>query len=230
MSLVRSLIDCLYNVTAILQSPADKGPAYRKSGLRKILNDLDEDHQRYSGQPEWESYVEQRRVPVGLLIRMSGFTLDDVMTQPPWPTLGTYISTKQAGGILSEHQQFLKTFTHLAWRQYSALSHGAYEAFAGTLGNIPVGAYYVGDFLPHADRPKVDESYDLFISTHIGRAATVLLCLITELQAHCRFEGANINERICRVWEALLPLFDAKELYDGRYSKVMAEKGILPRE
>jgi hypothetical protein len=54
----------------------------------------------------------------------------------------------------------------------------------------------------------------------------VLLCLITELQAHCRFDGARINERICKVWEALLPLFEAKELYDGRYLKLMQEKGI----
>ena len=108
----------------------------------------------------------------------------------------------------------------------SALSHGAYEAFAGTLGYLPVGAYYVRDFMPHDVRPKVDESYDLLISTHIGRAATVSLCLITELQAYCGFDGANINERICRIWDALLPLFEAKELYDGRYSRLMADKGI----
>src|SRR5258707_13479380 len=36
--LVRSLIDCLYNVTSILLNPAGKGPGYRKSGLRKGLH------------------------------------------------------------------------------------------------------------------------------------------------------------------------------------------------
>jgi len=39
MSLVRSLIDCLYNVIAILEDPAVKGPQYRKSGLHKTLRD-----------------------------------------------------------------------------------------------------------------------------------------------------------------------------------------------
>src|SRR2546422_7606401 len=40
MSLVRSLIDCLYNITSILENAAIKAPEYRKSGLRKTLEDL----------------------------------------------------------------------------------------------------------------------------------------------------------------------------------------------
>jgi hypothetical protein len=229
MSLVRSLIDCLYNVTAILQNPAEAGPAYRKSGLKKVLKDLEEDHTRYAGQPKWELYVQQRRTAVEGLIAMSGFTVDEVMAAQAWPTLGAYIKPPKASVQPTPHQEFLKTFTYLGWRQYSALSHGSYEAFAGTLGSIPVGAYYVTDFLPHNDRPKVEESYDLFVSTHLGRAATVLLCLITEVQAYCKFDGANINVRICRIWAPLLSLFEANELYDGRYAKLMAEHGISPR-
>ena len=43
MALVRSLIDCLYNITAILQKPHENGTLYRKSGIQKVLNDLEED-------------------------------------------------------------------------------------------------------------------------------------------------------------------------------------------
>ena len=230
MPLVRSLIDCLYNVTAILQNPAEQGPAYRKSGIKRTIIDLDEDYHRYRGQPQWEAYVSERRGAVDLLIRMSHFTLDEVMNQPMWPTLGKYISTKGPGGSLTEHQRFLKTFTHMEWRQYSALSHGAYEGFMGFVGPLPVGTYYISDFLPHAERPKIDASYDMFLSTHLGRAATVLLCMITELQAYCRFDGAHINERISKLWATLVPLFEANELYEGRYSELMKVRGILPRE
>ncbi len=226
MSLVRSLIDCLYNVTAILQNPAGAGPAYRRSGIKKMLKDLEEDEQRYAGREKWEVYVKERRGGVMQLIRMSGFALEDVMNQQPWATLGAYVARNQPGGILTAHQEFLRTFTYLGWRQYSALSHGAYEAFAGTLGNTPVGSYYITDFLPHDLRPKIDDGYDLFVSMHIGRAATVLLCLNTELQSYCRFDGANINERICRIWEVLLPMFEATELYEGRYRSLMAERRI----
>lgn len=229
MSLVRSLIDCLYNITLILQNPGLHGPAYRKSGLRKMLNDIEEDHQAYLTDPRWEEWYQERRKATEMLIRKSGFTVDEVEKQPYWQTLGSYLVSKQPGGVLSKHQEFLKQFTFLGWRQYSALSHGAFEAFMGTLGHHPVGAYYMRDFLPQETRPKVDEGYHMFLSSHIGRAATVLLCIITEIQAYCKFEGHRINERICEVWDALKPLFETEELYRGRYEKLLEDRGIRDR-
>jgi hypothetical protein len=227
MSLVRSLIDCLYNVTAILQNPQQKGAEYRMSGIRKMFADLQEDEDEYGGDAKWDAYIAERRKNVELLVRMSSFTLDEVMHAAQWPTFGQYIRPGK-GGVLSDHQRFLKRFAHMEWRQYSALSHGAYEAFAGFLGDLPVGAYYVKDFLPHDTRPKVDDRFDIFLSTHLGRAASVLLCILTEIQAYCRFDGSNINDRIWAIWQALIPLFDAKELYDARYANLMTERGIAP--
>jgi hypothetical protein len=66
-------------------------------------------------------------------------------------------------------------------------------------------------------RWTVDESYKIFVSKHLGRA--------TELQVRCRFDGANINERIFQTWNALVPLFEAKEPYDGRYKQLLEYKG-----
>jgi hypothetical protein len=106
------------------------------------------------------------------------------------------------------------------------LSHGAFEAFAGQLGLLPVGAYYMTDSLPHEFRPKTDETFDRFLSTHIGRAAMVPLSNLTEIQAYCKFQGANINQRLLKVWATLLPLFEAKEVYDLRYAYLMQDKGI----
>jgi len=62
--------------------------------IKRTLDDLEADRQAYAGQPEWDEWVNSRRGPVELLIRMSGFTLDDVMKQPMWPTLGTYLRLK----------------------------------------------------------------------------------------------------------------------------------------
>jgi len=223
MTLVRSLIDCLYNVSAILDDPAAKAASYRKSGIRQVLLELDETAEKFRGQPEWEAYIEQRRYAITLFVRMSGLTLEEVMSEEMWPTLGRY--TRKPS---TENQRFLRRFTLIEWKQYSALSHGACEAFLGNLGQYPIGAYYMHDFLPHAEREKLEDTIDLFLSTHLGRTATLLLCIVTEIQAHCRFHGANINQRICDVWEALLPFPVTKELYDGRYARLMRDRGISP--
>jgi hypothetical protein len=98
----------------------------------------------YGGQPEWDEYLKERRGPVETLIRLSGFTVAEVASMQKhetWPTFGSYVSTMQQGGTLTPNQQFLRTFAHLEWRQYSALSHGAFEAFIGTMGQFPIGAY-----------------------------------------------------------------------------------------
>ena len=98
-----------------------------------------------------------------------------------------------------------------------------------TLGSFR-RAHTVLDFLPHEHRPKIEAMYDAFLTRHIGRAATILLCLVTEVQARFRFDGADLNNRIQSMWAALMGLFEAKELYDEHYSELMKERGIVPRE
>jgi hypothetical protein len=54
--------------------------------------------------------------------------------------------------------------------------------------------------------------------------------MLTEIQAHCRFDGANINERICKVWAALMAFQVTRELYDERYSALMKDRGLHARQ
>lgn len=221
--LVRSMIDCLYNITAILQDPSEKGPAYRKAGLKKRLTDIEEDRATYAGRANWDEYNALQLSALDGLIRGSGYTEPEIRTAKSWPTLGMYLQGKAEG--YTPHQRFLKTFTHLQWRQYSALAHCGYE---GYIGELTPGVYLVMDALPHDIRPKMDGHYVDFLTRHTGRAATVLLCISTEIQAHFRFDGANINNRIREMWSALMNLFEAKELYDEHYSALMRAKGIEP--
>jgi len=66
------------------------------------------------------------------------------------------------------------------------------------------------------------------ITIHIARVAGILLCTLTEVQAHCRFDGANINRRLHEIWNALVLIPEIKELFDERYSRLMMERGINP--
>ena len=62
--------------------------------------------------------------------------------------------------------------------------------------------------LPHEFRPIVESQPNDLVSIHVPRAAAILLCTLTELQAHFRFKGARINERLHQIWSALLVVPD----------------------
>lgn len=218
-TVVRSMIDCFYNITAILEDPAATGRAYRKSGFRKALEGIAEDARQYSGIPEWMDFLGRRKTAITLYMRMSEITEGEAMAQAPWPTMGAYIRSKPD----TAHKEFLRKFTYLEWRQYSALAHAAFEAY---IGQESLGAYFISDEMSHEYRPRIEENYPKFMTRHIARAALILLCTVTEIQARCRFEGANINDRICKVWNTLRPLAEAKELLDGRYAALMTVKKI----
>ena len=223
LPLIRNMIDCLYNITAILQDPSANGPWFRKSGYKKLFSLLDEEEQRYGGQPKWDSWIKNSRDGLDFGMQADGLKRADVLAQKaPWPTLGKYISDKQPGGRTTAHQDFLKTFAFGRWREYSAMAHGAFE------GLMLVAMYYIADSMPHEERSKIDEQHPKVLALHIGRAAGVLLCIVTELQAYFHFddEGARIDQRIHTMWNALMPVPEIKELYDERYAQLMKDKQI----
>jgi len=94
---------------------------------------------------------------------------------------------------------------------------------------LEIAMYYTEDSLDHDLREQLDQKHPDFMTMCLSRAAAVLLCTITELQAHFHFDddGARINERIHKMWNVLMPLFDIKELYKERYEKLMKDRGIF---
>ena len=223
LPLVRNMIDDLYNVTAILQSPATNGTRFRMSGFRAALAAFDEDEARYGGRPEWDEWIRKGRDQIDFAIRACGLKTAEVVSQPvQWPTMGKYIKDKQPGGTTTTHQDFLRRFTYGQWREYSAIAHGTFE------GLLPLAMFLTSDSLPLEDRPKLEEVYPRILCLHTARAASILLCIITELQAQFHFDGASINQRIQKMWNALMQVFEVKELYNERYAQLMKDKGIDP--
>jgi len=222
LPLIRNMIDDLYNITAILQDPGRNGPWFRKHGYRKLLAGFDEDQARYGGKTEWDEWIKKGRTEVDFDLRANGLTMAGVLSEKEWPTLGKYINRLQPGGTFSPHQDFLRTLVYGPWREYSAMAHGSSE------GLVKTAVFYITDSLPHEERPKLDDGYLRLLSSHIAQAAAILLCIVTELQAYFHFDGADIDARIHRMWNALMPAFVVKELYEERYEQLMKDKRINP--
>lgn len=126
------------------------------------------------------------------------------------------------------------------WREQASRDRIAMRRRQIQFGQVlqSIAAYAVQEWrqrieqkLPHDDRPKLDEIYPKILSMHIARAAAILLCIITELQAYFRFDddGARINERIQEMWKVLMPVFEVKELYEERYKQLMQDRRIGTR-
>ncbi len=80
LPVVRTAIDCLYNITAILENPCSKSAEFRRSGYRLALEALEEDERRNcnSPDPSWVEWLRQRRENLELGIRRDGFKLDEL--------------------------------------------------------------------------------------------------------------------------------------------------------
>jgi hypothetical protein len=222
LPLVRCMIDCLYNITVLLENPGAKGYQFRESGFRRMLQTLDADEKLYGGDQAWDAYIADRRKHVDLLMRMSGITVDDVNAATSWPTLGAYLRPIE-NVPLTPNQEFLRRLTYGFWQEYSGMAHATFQ------GLIPTAIFYTPEGVPHEERADFDNVVvEVTISRHTFRAAAILLCTLTEVQAHFRFDGARINQRLHEVWNALIPVPEIKELYDERYSKLMNDKAIDP--
>ncbi len=222
LPLVRCMIDCLYNITVILDNPGVKAYQFRESGYKQMLQALDADEHRYGGDPKWDDWITRQRGLIDSGMRSNGFTEAEVRAAKTWwPTLSAYLKDK-GGTPLTPHQEFLKKLTFGFWQEYSGMAHATFQ------GLMPTAIFYIPKDLPHEERPQVDTASEIMISIHISRVAAVLLCMLTEVQAYFRFDGAHINQRLRRVWNALIPVPEIKELYDERYAKLMKDKGIDP--
>jgi hypothetical protein len=218
--LVRNMIDNLYNITYILKDPAARGRAFRLSGIMKEQKMITDEEARYAGQPEWDIWIKESREKLELSMRQLNATQAEIDATPEWLTLGKYVNQKAKGGILNDHQLFLSNLLYGPWRQYSAQAHGGPEALRA------VAMYFNYDEQPFDDRHFISDAMERMRSLHLLRASSLLLATITELQAYFKFNGANINERIRKIWDTLLVHMDVKELYDARYAQLMKDKGM----
>jgi hypothetical protein len=211
LPLVRTMIDGLYNCTALLDDHS-RARQFRISGYFRLRESLRAEEDRYTGQEIWQEYLTLLRQ--SLIIGM----LEDDITDADldnkknkWPLLADYLAKEPD----TPHKQILRKMTLGFWKEYSSISHASYD------GLTNIFPFIARDKVVHEKRVALDEAAERHIATHIGRAAGVLLCLLTEIQCFYHFEGANIVPRLDELWSAMLLLREVRELYEFRYKNLL---------
>ena len=109
LSAVRTLIDCLYNLTIILEDPTMNGVTFRKSGIKKFVLNLEEEESRYRGRSEWQKHFDMRHELVERVAQETGVEVNAAKTATNWKTLGRYLHDSH--GKDTEFQAFLRKLT-----------------------------------------------------------------------------------------------------------------------
>ena len=217
LPLVRTMIDGFYNCTAMLDD-LSRTKIFRISGLYRLREAIRDDEARYRSDPAWKESLASRREFLEDYMRVEQLTdadLDDRKNK--WPLLQQYLNT----GPDTPHKQLLRTFTLSFWKEYSSISHAGYD------GLINIFPFIAKDKVPVEERSRILAVGDRLNTMHIGRAAAVLLCLLTEIQHFYKFEGsARIDERLGEIWAAMLPLYEANELYRSRYHSLLKKPSL----
>jgi hypothetical protein len=211
LPLVRTMIDGFYNCTALLDDPS-RSRSFRISGYYRIRESLEADEARYAYDLRWREYLTEVRRMFENGLRLEAFTIADLDNRAnKWPLLGEYLQ-RQPDTL---HKQLLRKLTLGFWKEYSSISHASYD------GLVNIFPFIATDLAPHERRPSVDDAAERYIAMHVGRAAGLLLCLLTELQHFFKFDGANMDERLDQLWDAMIPIVEVRELYDYRYKDLL---------
>jgi hypothetical protein len=212
LPLVRTIIDGFYNCTAMLDDPS-RSRNFRIGGFFRLRQALREDESRYANDPAWQKDFQNRRAILQGGLAHENLThadLDDEKNK--WLLLGDYLSQKPD----TPHRQLLRRISLGFWREYSSISHASYD------GLVQLFPFVARDRIPHEMRtPELDNYRLRHFFMHFARAAVLLLCLLTEIQHYFKFDGANIDTRLRDIWAAMLPIYQAKELYDFRYAALL---------
>lgn len=105
-----------------------------------------------------------------------------------------------------------------AWDEYSSISHASYSAYCDYFLSPTIAK----DSFGFEHRDKKDEKWlNCQITWHIGRAASILLSLTTEIQAAFDFEIPQIKERLAVLWTSMLGLDEPRAIYDFRYKNLV---------
>lgn len=219
LPLIRTMIDCFYNATLLLNYP-DWLKRYKISSYYRIKKTIERSESSNSNKEDIEvtHSLTRQKEALAHAMQKDGINEQDLGNKAKkWPLLSEYVNS--ATGKDEKYRNLLNMFMRGAWDEYSSISHASYSAYLDSFLSDTIAKDCITD---EQRREETGERWlNGQITWHIGRAASTLLSLITEIQAAFDFEIPKIDEQLLSIWTSMLGLDEPKELYSFRYREIL---------
>jgi hypothetical protein len=198
--LSRTLIDCLFNLVAILGND-ENIKAYVFSGLREELEKYD-NMNRFNESEEMRAQISQLRNYLNLLaigfFQLEENWADRVKNSKYWPIPSRMIANEIY--LNGENRALLERVYYLDYKDFSKVSHQSWYGSISSYFNKKI-----------EDKDKIQE----FISNPVHKACLFLIMIFSEVVI---YYGFNQKEEIRFLWKILTANFDdAKSYYELKY-------------
>ena len=219
LPLVRTIIDDLYNTIRIINDPHANGTLFRRAGYNKAFRALEEQEALHGDDQARVKHLQLKKHRLLVAMVEDGIALKSLSKKDKWDTLSAYL--REAAKKSDEASAFLKGFIHGDWAQYSAMAHGGFEGLMETAG------FFTRDFFDVRIREIQDARYPGEMTRHVMRAATLILCILTELKARFEIKDEQLDTNIHNLWETMRIDLNTNKLYLGRYQDLISKSYMV---
>ncbi len=200
--LTRSMADGLFTLVALKTNPVEMVRRYELAGYRENWEEYQRERTRHGSDPDWANWLAEKEKFLRASEQRLG-PIPDPSKVDYWPTPHQMLRAKL---FSNEDGQFLRDFYEWIYGPLSSLSHLKWRG---------IGLSF------YAMSPEAHWVQGMFETYVVSRSMALLLMLVSEVEA---FKKYGVHQRIRFAWTVLAGFFgDAKEWYDARYAKILAQ-------
>jgi hypothetical protein len=215
----RTILDSVFTVVFMLEELPSRSRWYLKAGWRALREELSRYKEQYEDSPQWQTWLANLEKLVQDGISIYGITPQEIADPKRikrWPNPGRMPQYGvKSGTSLPPTRQFLVFLNDWCYRELSSQAHLSFD------GVLRVGALLLRDTLLHDQKDHLEETgLPRFKSSQIGRTLTLVLALLSEIEAYFSFGS---RQKLRYLWTILGSYcLESKEVYEKRYQALLS--------
>jgi hypothetical protein len=205
--LTRTLVDTLFTIVFLYNSPEDNLRWYWRSAWREFSEELGRARRDHGTDPTWQVWITNLEAIVNQARGWwdIGVRPDDA-TGPYWPHPGRMVRDRS---LSDAHRDYLQYLTDWYYRSLSQESH-----LSGP--GLIIRSFVLFE---QPENPMRESNLAKLRSGNFFTALVVLIAILSEIEAELEL---GLASRLAFLWGMMIPYSEpAKELYDYRYRRLL---------